>query len=171
MSFILAKQSTSGIGIASANSQPRAVLPKATDVKEVSAERSRSLAEWCVYTIVDGKRLVHDAKVGGAVQFHEGLRWTTAKRLLQEASAANKRMPVLFGDATECSRLRYWGLLTKIDVQDGATSFVVESLREIRKRRTQELVLRNTRKNIAPNFIKPYAICLTPTFLNPRNRR
>ena len=29
----------------------------------------------------------------------------------------------------------------------------------------QELILHSTRMHIAPNFIRPYAICLTPAFL------
>ena len=142
------------IGWARLNRQPAIKLPQ-------------SFSEFCVYTIADGKRLDCDSKVGGAVKFQEGRRWTTADRLWQKASDESKRMPILFGDATECSRLRYWGLLTKVDVQDGATNFAVDRLRELRRHRTQELVLRSTRRQIAPNFIRPYAICLTPPFLNP----
>jgi hypothetical protein len=141
------------IGWAKSNGRPAIKLP-------------RSFSEFCVYTIVDGKGLDHDARIGGAVEYQERRRWTMADRLWQKASDEGKRMPILLGDATECSRLRYWGLLTKIDVQGSATNFAVDSLRGLRKHRTQELVLRSTRKQIAPNFIRPYAICVTPQILN-----
>jgi len=142
------------IGWAKSNERPRIKFP-------------RPLAEFCVYTIVDGKRLDQDSKKGGAAEYQEGRRWTTADKLWQKARDEGKTMPVLLGDATECSRLRYWGLVTKIDIQGSVTNFAVDSLRKIVKHSTQELVLRSSRKQIAPNFIRPYAICVTPQFLNP----
>ena len=91
----------------------------------------------------------------------------TAEKMFHDARAANKYLPVLFGDAAHCSRLLYWGLLTDVHLQNGATSFAVDRLRKIRgKHKTQELVLRSSQKKIAPNFIRPYAICMTPRFLN-----
>ena len=145
----------------------RDLISDAKGAKHTKGKLSWPFTEFCVYTIVDGKRLDRDAKGGRAVKFQEGRRWTTADRLWQKASDEGKRMPVLFGDATECSRLRYWGLLIEIDVQDCGTRYTVDSLRKLGKHRTQELVLRSTRKQIGPNFIKPYAICVTPQFLNP----
>lgn len=131
----------------------------------------RHLTEFSVYTIVDGKRLDRDAKTGGAVEYQDSRRWTTADRLWREAINDGKSMPVVLGDATDCSRLRYWGLLTRIDIKGSVTSFTVDSLRELGKHKTQELVLRSTRNQIAPNFIRPYAICVTPQFLNPAMRK
>jgi hypothetical protein len=58
-------------------------------------------------------------------------------------------------------------LLTDIQVNDDKTSgYTVDRLRKIGgKRAPQDLVLRSTGKNIAPHFIKSYAICKTPAFL------
>ena len=74
--------------------------------------------------------------------------------------------PVLLGDATDCSRLEYWGLLTDIEVGGKSTQFAVDRLRPLPGKHTpQELVLRDSGEHIAPNYIRPYAICHTPRFL------
>lgn len=148
----------------------RDLISKAPVAKGIGVGKLNSFTDFCVYTIVEGKELRRLAKEGREVHREERKPWVTAERLFHEARAAEKDLPVLFGDAANCSHLMYWGLLTDVHVQDGATSFVVSGLREIRKRKTQELVLRSTRKQIAPNFIRPYAICLTPSFLNPREK-
>jgi hypothetical protein len=75
-------------------------------------------------------------------------------------------MAVVFGDATDCSRLIYWGILTNVVAGDGETRYWVKSMRMIRGAHCpQELVLRSTGKKIAPGFIRPYAICKKPSFL------
>jgi hypothetical protein len=148
----------------------RDLISKAPVKKGIGLGKLNSLTDFCVYTIVEGKELRRLAKEGREVRREERKPWVTAEKLFHEARAAQKDLPVVFGDAAHCSRLMYWGLLKDVHVQDGATSFVVGGLREIRKRKTQELVLRSTRKQIAPNFIRPYSICLTPSFLNPRKK-
>ena len=77
-------------------------------------------------------------------------------------------MPVLLADAADCSHCWYWGLLEKVQVQEGFTAYTYPwiALRELPgNHNPQELTLRNSGKKIAPNFIRPYAICLTPSFL------
>jgi len=79
-------------------------------------------------------------------------------------------MPVLFGDATNCSRLLYWGVLTDVQIHDGGTRFAVDCVRKLGgKHAPQELVLRSSGKKIAPGFIRPYAICETPAFVNSKH--
>jgi hypothetical protein len=145
----------------------REAISNTESAKQKAVKLSQPLSEFCVYTIVNGTILDCDAKQGGAVNYLEKRFWITAVKLLEKARDEGMRMPVIFGDANECCRLRYWGLLIEIDVQDCGTHYTVDSLRKLGKHRTQELVLRSTRKHIAPNFIKPYAICMTPKFLNP----
>jgi hypothetical protein len=73
----------------------------------------------------------------------------------------------LLGDATDCSRLEYWGLLAGVEIEDEATRFTIDRVRPLPGSHTpQELVLRSTGEHIAPNFISPYAICRTPEFLS-----
>jgi len=129
-------------------------------------EGTRSIADSCVYTIVDGKELDRRFNKREASPFKEKKRWVTAGKKWLKGRSENMSMPVLFGDAAHCSRLLYWGLLTDLEVQDDGTSFTVDYLRKLNgRRKTQDLVLQSTGKKIAPGFIKPYAICYTPQFL------
>lgn len=126
----------------------------------------RSLTEFCVYTIVDGRRLRRLAKEEQIEPFDEGKRWVTAQRLWLKAKGTGEGMPVVFADATECNRLVYWGLLTEVHLTDEGTRFEVDRLRKVAGTHSpQELVLRDSGKTIAPHFIKPYALCRTPRFL------
>ena len=129
-----------------------------------------NLTAYCVYTIVDGKTLARAAKAGHSGQFEERKPWATASKLWQKALSSGSSMPVLFGDATDCSRLLYWGLLTDVHVQDGVTRFAVDRVRKLSgKHAPQELVLRSSGKKIAPGFIRPYAICETPAFVKSKH--
>jgi hypothetical protein len=38
-------------------------------------------------------------------------------------------MPVVFADATDCSRLLYWGILTHIEVEDKTTRYSLKQVR------------------------------------------
>ena len=86
--------------------------------------------------------------------------------------SANEGMPVIFADATDCGRLVYWGILSDIKPGKLGMHSFVRSLRRLRGHHApQELVLRSTGKTIAPNFIRPYAICRTPAFLNAKGSK
>ena len=149
----------------------RDLISSAPVAKRIGVDKFNSFTDFCVYTIVEGKELRRLAKEGSEVHREERKPWVTAKKLWDEARAANKDLPVVLGDAANCSRLLYWGLITEIQLPDGTTNYAVAHLRKIKgKHATQELVLRSTGKRIAPNFIRPYAICLTPTFLNQKKR-
>ena len=127
-------------------------------------------SDYCVYTIVDGKRLARIAKEGRSGQFEERKPWATAGKLWQKAHLAGRVMPVLFGDAADCSRLMYWGLLTDVHVHGEATRFAVDRVRKLGGKHTsQELVLRSSGKKIAPGFIRPYALCETPPFVKAKH--
>ena len=90
----------------------------------------------------------------------------TGLRLWREAQEDGTDVPVVFADSTDCSRLLYWGVLTKVTLAGETTQYTVDKLRPIPGRhRTQELSLRGTGKQIAPHFIRPYAICKTPEFV------
>ena len=125
-----------------------------------------SLSAFCIYTIKHDRDLDTAAARGKAGWFREGKPWRTGQRLLREAKADKVSLPVLLAYATDCGTLRYWGVLTKVVIDDKGTRYWFDKLRRIPgRRRTQELTLRSSRKKIAPHFIRPYAICETPTFL------
>lgn len=126
------------------------------------------LAEFCIYTILHTDELAKAAR-GEKTIFHQSKAWVTGRELWAEAHEAGVGFPLILGDATDCSRLEYWGLLTRIEVEEDATHFVLEHVRPLPPGHTpQELVLRNSGEHIAPNFIRPYAICRTPGFLTEK---
>ena len=134
-------------------------------------EAMKTLSDECIYTIVHRDSLAVAARKGGPASFPEHRAWTTGHRLWQEAKDKGTAMPILLGDAADCSRLLYWGLLIDVETGHGWTSYTVDCIRPLRGRHTpQELVLRSTGQHIAPYFIRPYAICRTPKFLRDQSR-
>ena len=126
------------------------------------------LAPSCIYTILDLRKLDQFAAGDGSGGATEGRQWVSGQRLLREASASGQRLAILFADAADCTRLHYWALLTVIRLSERGTEYRFESLTPIRHTATpQDLVLAETGASIASGFIRPYALCRTPTFLAP----
>jgi hypothetical protein len=124
------------------------------------------LASTCIYTILHPDRLAEAAALRGPTTFVVGQRMVTAEALFNEATTAGQAVAVLFGDATECSRLVYWARLTAISLGDSDTHYTVFPVCPLpTTRSTQELVLASTGEQIAEGFIRPYAICRAPAFL------
>jgi hypothetical protein len=127
---------------------------------------NQAISEYCVYTIAHGDKLDRAEKTGQPTSFEERKSWVTGERLWRQARAANKAMPVVLADATDCSCLLFWGLLTKIQIEGDRTRCSVDRVQKFKGKHTpQELVLRRTGKKIASSYIRPYAICRTPDFL------
>jgi hypothetical protein len=129
------------------------------------------LTESCIYTIVHRRRLQEAVRTGGRGRYHEAKPWTTGAKLLQKARTVGEILPVVFADATDCTRLLCWGALSEIDIDETGTTFSVEAIASLGRDHTpQDLILRSSGKPIALNFIRPYAICRTPNFLRDRLR-
>ena len=124
------------------------------------------LFEFSIYTIAHRDKLAKAASRRGATTFSEGKRWKTGYEQWSKAKASGVLMPVVFADASDCSRLIYWGILSDIVIEDTTTQYSVKQMAKIKGLHSpQELLLRSTGKAIAPNLIRPYAICRTPSFL------
>jgi hypothetical protein len=131
-----------------------------------------ALAPHSVYTILRPERLDQIAKSTKPTSLRETKRWVAAKGLFDEAHERGDEMAVLYADAAvDCSKLLYWGKIGSMEVDDGGTTYSVTDLVAISGRRTQELVLRSTEKQIAENFIRPYAVVRTPSFLRKRGAK
>jgi hypothetical protein len=143
--------------------EPRLVKAR----KGSSGSTTPGLYERCVYTIAHLDKLkqaVHKRK--GRDTFEERRRWMTGLKLLRAVKHAPLEVPILFGDANKCSRLVYWGVLRNISFRKKRTTYTFENLQRIpRGHKTQELWLSKQNRKIAPRFIRPYAICRTPEFL------
>lgn len=130
-------------------------------------ERDRGdLSATCVYTIAHADKLRAIAAASGRGTLTERRAWVSAREHLENARMAGQRLPIVWADATDCSRLLYWGTLVRVDVSTEGTRYTFERLTTLRRSRTpQELTLLSTRQRIAAGFIRPYALCVTPTWL------
>jgi hypothetical protein len=128
---------------------------------------STGLYEFCVSTIVEMDQL-KEFYWEGSGRIAEGKPWTQAKALLDEARENHVRMPVIFSDAAQDSEtLLCWAVIEDISIKDQTTECRFSSVRRFRKNHgRQDLVLKETREHIKPMFIRPYAICRTPDFLD-----
>lgn len=126
-------------------------------------------ASSAVYTILAKSTLDDHAARGRVVKGRESKRWVRAKEVFDGAKALGQEMIALFADAAEdCSNLMYCGTLKSLRVADDGTSFEVRNLTRIVGHTTQDLVLESTGKNIAPGYIRPYAMVRAPAFARPR---
>ncbi len=127
---------------------------------------SDALAGTCIYTIAHYEKLNEALSKGGTLVFKETRTWTEGKRLFDQACARGDLMPIVFADATDCSKLTHWAILRNIAPTPDGTSYTFTDIRKMPRGYTpQDLELRSTGKPIADNFIRPYAICATPRFL------
>lgn len=126
----------------------------------------RQLSPSCIYTIAHLDKLRALEARGGSGTLKEAKPWTSGRKLLERAREAKLDLPILFADATDCSQLLYWAVITSIKLTTDGTTYSFERLRSLPGNRTpQKLVLLSTGKKIAPGYIRPYALCRTPPFL------
>lgn len=132
-------------------------------------DSARELLEYCIYTIAHTDKL---SETLGPVTLTEAKRWVSGEELWQQAQKQNNDLIVLFGDATDCSKLVAWGILTGIRLRAKSTQYRVDRIRKLKGPHSpQQLVLRRTGEPIAPHFIRPYAICKTPAFLRKNGQK
>jgi uncharacterized protein YeaO (DUF488 family) len=142
-------------------SSGRRKSPKAT-----TDEKAAPFFDQCVYTIRHPDDLAAHSKMNGSRECTEKRRWVNAAALARLAKNAGKRLPLLFADATNCSRLIYWATLEDVRVTDVGTRYKFSQLTRLPKGHSpQELILTSKNKPIDADFIRPYAICYTPNFL------
>ncbi len=126
-----------------------------------------NLGDNCIYTALAKSKLEEFEKNGRGESDRIGARWGEAKRLLEKPDE-NARLPILFSDAAkDMENLIYWTILTDIDVNEDGTKYKFERFSRLEKgHKTQNLILCSTNKEIAPNFIRAYAICKIPDWLD-----
>lgn len=129
---------------------------------------SQSLSPFCIYTIRHQKDLDEAFRSGGNGQFTENTTWNTGYRLFLEARKNGQRMPVIFASADITDRLIYYAMLKDVDVNeaDSTTTYEFTGLHQITShRQLSSLRLRSTGRSLSDNYIRPYAICHTPSFI------
>lgn len=132
------------------------------------------VSQFCVYTIRHTQELNILFEQGGTGEFSENKKWVTGKQLFEEARLTQERMPVVFAAAELIDGLIYYAWLTDIEIQNnGHVSYTIykfEGLTPISYRPSLNVLrLKRTGEPLAENFIRPYAICYTPDFVNVRH--
>jgi hypothetical protein len=130
------------------------------------ARKVNDLSDRCVYTIAHRDKL--EAALGRAepVTLRESRRWKAAADIVRSEEEVGRDVPILFADAADCSVILYAALLREVSIDALGTEYTFERLTRLRGRhRPQDLRLLKNGRNIAPGFIRPYALCRTPTFL------
>jgi hypothetical protein len=124
------------------------------------------LATTAVYT-TSLPQTVFDASRGEAPsdELREGKRWVSGLNRFQKAQKEKVAYPVLFSDSRRCANLVFWATIVELKVSDVETTYRFKDLKGLRDCFTQDLVLCSEKRNIAPNFIRPYALVMTPDFL------
>jgi hypothetical protein len=119
--------------------------------------------DFCIYTIKHSD----DLDKGRSGTFHENRAWVAGKRLLEEAKRAKQVLPVVFCPAEGTKYLYAWAVLRKIDITEDGTNYTFEKLKLFRNPPPLKTTMKkkSDRKPLHRNFIRPYAICVTPAFL------
>ena len=127
-----------------------------------------------IYTIRGSRFLAADHKNGGAGEFTENKRWTSALGFLDSARKAGQRLPLLFAAGESIRGVIYFAYIDDLFVSppdengNGTTKVRFSALRPLRpKHPLSSLILRSSGEPLSDYFIKPYAICHTPDFLPP----
>ena len=124
------------------------------------------LSDSCVYTITHPDTLSQFFDVGAFGFVEEAKPWPTAISLWHEALSRGESFPIIFADATDCSKLIYAARVSSIDVGEDGSRCEFFELEPIKSRHSpQELTLLKTGEKIAPSFIRPYALVQTPRFI------
>jgi hypothetical protein len=132
-----------------------------------------SLAEDCVYTTHNSPDLERIIASGGVGELTESTYWRGGSEILRRADAAGERVAVLLSAAeSKEMKIAYWALLTDVDPSESdergrrSTTYSFERLTRIDPVKKSELHLINTGKRLSDDFIRPYSLCKTPSFLS-----
>ena len=129
-------------------------------------------SDLCIYTMRHSQKLAEDAR-RGAGELVENQAWVTGSRLFGGAQASAAQLPIVFSAAEADSGLIYYAVISDVQLEGedetGRATRTRCSYKEIRPinppRRKSELTLA-TGKPMSDQYIRPYAICRTPSFLD-----
>jgi hypothetical protein len=129
---------------------------------------NQPLSPFCVYTIRHQQDLHEAYRRGGIGQFTENKTWNTGHRLYLEAKKNGQWMPVVFASADLTDRLIYYATLKDVEINESdlTTTYEFTGLQQIASHLPlSSLKLRSTNRALSDNYIRPYAVCLTPSFV------
>lgn len=137
------------------------------EVLRLAGER-KPISPFCIYTIRSRRDLDETYLRNGKGEFTENKTWKTGWKLFQEAKRSGQRMPVIFASAEVTDKLIYYALLNDIEIDETnyTTRYEFTQLEKVKgDLPLSTLRLRSTNQPLSENYIRPYAICLTPSFI------
>jgi hypothetical protein len=129
---------------------------------------TKPLSPFSIYTIRHQRDLDQKYRGSGEGAFTESTMWRTGQKLFQEAKRSYQRMPVIFASADVTDRLIYYAMLSDIEIEEinSTTRYEFTGLEEVKgEMPLSSLKLRSTNRPLSDNYIRPYAICHTPSFI------
>ena len=128
------------------------------------------LSDDAIYTMRHSRELELGFTAGkGSLLEHQA--WTTGQKLFAEAAREGRRLAIVFSAAEADSGLIFWGVVDRIHVarhDDGTaeTRCDYSGLTRIEPARPlSALTLKSKRRPLSDNYIRPYALCVRPSFI------
>jgi 5-methylcytosine-specific restriction endonuclease McrA len=122
--------------------------------------------EYCVYTITRSSNLNQLLLTTQEGTITEKTNWASAKKLFEEAQFLHKDFIVVFAPAEATMYLHSWAIITNIVISDDKshTEYSFKNLTQLHKNKIEKsrLILKNSGKNLAQEYIRPYVLCNTP---------
>jgi hypothetical protein len=128
----------------------------------------QSVSQYCIYTMLHKQKLAEIFRSGGVGEAKEKKVWKEGQRLFLEAQKNEERMPVVFNAADTGGGLIYYAFLAavEIDKDDSSTTYKFTQLTKLEdKLPLSSLKLKSTNQPLSNDYIRPYAICYTPSFI------
>lgn len=132
----------------------------------------RNISEYCVYTILHKQKLKDFFEIDGAGEAKENTVWREGRRLFLETQKHGEQMPVFFGAADTGAGLIYYAFLKDVDVDDEepSTKYKFTQLTKLENNPSlSSLKLKSTKQPLSNDYIRPYAVCYTPSFARQRD--
>lgn len=135
------------------------------EYEQVFVSKRAILSDLSVYTIKHSNDLRATFENGGRGTYTERRRWVRAKQLLDEANRTGNRLPIIFAPAEATFDLFAWALLDEITMTE-TTCYTFSHLRLFAPQpRKSTLRKASDGQALDDRFIFPYAICVTPSYL------
>jgi len=120
----------------------------------------------CVYTMRHSDDLEAAYGSGGKARWHENRGWKTGRKLL-ETRSPDESVPVIFSAAERDSALIFYARLGAVEVDESGTTYQISGLRRLEEARPlSSLIVVSSGTPLPDSYIRPYAICRTPPFLD-----
>lgn len=129
---------------------------------------NQSISRYCIYTMLHKQKLEEIFRSSGVGEAKEKKAWKEGQRLFREAQENGEKMPVLFNAADTGGGLIYYAFLkaVEVDEDDFSTTYKFAQLTKLEdKLPLSSLKLKSTNQPLSNDYIRPYAICHTPSFI------